>query len=226
MAKTVAVGSSSNSMSSRTVSSFWKEQASATRSPNSPRTNSRTRCAGQVSTSTGSCRLATEQHLLQRVAAQPEAQRLERDHLVGRDVAEVDVRAEVLDEPGLALLRRRLPDQSFEGNSVLDLVHEPRPELTARPVDAGGAALPALGDDAPGPRVELLLDPLHPEVGRDVHLGILRPHLREHREVARELGDELELAVARDLDRAVGDLNVREAVLHQPALELLDLVAR
>src|SRR5207244_13599005 len=134
--------------------------ASATRPGNSMSASSTTRCAGHASTSAGSCRLATEQHLLQCVAAQPEAQRLERDHLVGRDVAEVDVRAEVLDEPGLALLRRRLPDQSFEGNSVLDLVHEPRPARTARPVDAGGAARPALGDDPPGPRVQLLPAPL------------------------------------------------------------------
>src|SRR5262249_6423829 len=195
-------------MSSRTDSSFWKEQASETRSGNSPSTYSTTPCAGHDSTSAGSCRLATEQHLLQRVAAQPEAQRLERDHLVGRDVPEVDVRAEMLDEPGLALLRRRLPDQGFEGNRVLDLVHEPGPKLTARTVDPGGAALAALGDHAPGACVELLLHPLYPEIGRDVHLGVLRPHLRENREVACKVSDELELAVARDLDRAVGDLDV------------------
>src|SRR5579884_323518 len=104
MAKTRASGSSPNSMSSRTDSSFWKEQASATRPGKASSTNSTTRCAGHVSTSAGSCRLATEKHLLQGVAAQAEAQRLERDHLVGRDVAEVDIRAEVLDEPRLALL--------------------------------------------------------------------------------------------------------------------------
>src|SRR6059058_575088 len=172
MAKTVAFGSSSNSMSSRTVSSFWKEQASAARSPNSPRTNSRTRCAGQVSTSTGNWRVATEQHLLQRVAAQPEAQRLERDHLVGRDVAEVDVRAEVLDEPRLALLGRRLPDQAVERNGVLDLVDETGAQLAAGTVDAGGATLAAFGNDTPGACLELLLHPLHPEVGRDVHFGV------------------------------------------------------
>src|SRR5215475_10136524 len=132
-------------MSSSTDSSFWKEQASATRPGNSSRTSPTIRSAGQVSTSAGSCRLATEQHLLEGVAAQPEAQRLERDHLVRRDVAEIDVRAEVLDEPGLALPRRRLPDQAFEGQGVLDLVDKARPQLAARPVDAGGASLAALG---------------------------------------------------------------------------------
>src|SRR4029077_629174 len=149
-------------MSSRTDSSFWKEHASATRPGNSPSTNSTTRGADQVSTSAGSCRLAPEQHLLQRVATQPKTQRLERDHLVGRDVAEVDVRAEVPDEPGLALLGRRFPDQGLEGNGVLDLVDQAGAKLAARPIDAGRAALAALGDDPPCAGVELLLHPLRP----------------------------------------------------------------
>src|SRR4051812_24625687 len=225
MAKTRAFGSSSNNMSSRTDSSFWNEQARATRPGNSSSTSFTTRWAGHVSTSAGSCRLATEQHLLQRVASQAEAQCLERDHLVRRDVAEVDVGPEMPDEPGLALLGGRLPDQGVERNRVLDLVDEPGAQLAARPIDAGRAPLAALGDDAPRARVELLLHPLDPEVRRDVHLGVLRADLREHGEVAREVGDELELALARDLDRAVGDLDVRESVLGQPALELLELVA-
>src|SRR3954471_17540272 len=175
-------------MSSSTDSSFWKEQASATRPGNSSSTNSRTRSGRHDSTSAGSCRLAAKEHLLQRVAAQAETQRLERDHLVGRDVAEVDVRAEVLDEPRLALLGRRLPDQAVERNGVLDLVDETGAQLAAGTVDAGGATLAAFGNDTPGACLELLLHPLHPEVGRDVHFGVLRSHLREHGVVAGEVG--------------------------------------
>src|SRR5579859_212047 len=248
MAKARGSGSSSKSMSSRTDSSFWKEHASATRPGNSLSTCSTTRCAGQDSTSAGrlcccsgageadtfadaapsSLRdwLAAKEHLLQGVAAQAEPQRLEWDDLVGRDVAEVDVRAEVLHEPRLTLLGRRLPDQALERNGVLDLVDETRAELAARPVDAGGAALAALGDHAPGARVELLAHPLRPQVRRDVHLGVLRAHLGEDDEVAREVGDQFELALARDLDRSVGDLDVREAVMLEPGLELVHPVAR
>src|SRR6266498_6035311 len=51
-----------------------------------------------------------KQHLLERVAPEAEAERLERDHFVGRDVPEVDRRPELLDEPGLGGLRRRLED--------------------------------------------------------------------------------------------------------------------
>src|SRR5579862_563187 len=226
MPKTRAFGSSPNSMSRSTDSSFWKEHASATRPGNSASTSSTTRSAGQDSTSAGSCRFAAKEHLLQRVAAQPEPQRLERDHFVGRDVAEVDVRPEMLDEPGLAVLRRRLPDQVLERDGVLDLVDEARAQLAARPVDAGGAAFTALGDDAPGACVELLAHPLHPQVRRNVHLRVLRVDLGEDGEVTSEVGDELELPLARNLDRAVGDLHVREAVFREPMLELVDLVPR
>ena len=44
----------------------------------------------------------------QRVAAHADAQGLDRDDFFGRDVAEVHVGAELLDEPGLLLLDRRL----------------------------------------------------------------------------------------------------------------------
>ena len=42
----------------------------------------------------------------------------------------------------------------------------------------------------------------------------------------REVGDQLELALARDLERSVRDLDVREALLVEPAPELVELAAR
>ena len=143
-----------------------------------------------------------EQHLLQRVGAQPEPQRLERDHLVGRDVAEVDVGAELLHEPGLRGLRRRLEDQVVDVDLVRDLVDQPGAHLAGRPEDPGGAALAASVITFQAPGLELLAcihcDPL---VGRELDLGVLRADLGEDGEVAREVGDQLELALARDLDR-------------------------
>src|SRR5262249_42270326 len=136
MAKTRAFGSSSKSMSSSTDSSFWNEQASDTLPGNVSRQKRRISGAVSDSTSLGNCRLAAKEHLLHRVRPQAEAQRLQRDHLVRRDVAEVDVGAEVLDEPRLARLRRRLPDQVVEVDRVLDLVDEPSAELARRAVDA------------------------------------------------------------------------------------------
>ena len=171
-------------------------------------------------------RLNAKQHLLQRVGAQPEAERLERDDLVGRDVPEVDLGPEVPHEPGLRGLRRRLPDEVVERDRVLDLVDEPGAQLAGRAVDARGAALAALGDHLPRARVELLADPLHPQVRRDVDVGVLRADLGEDDEVAREVGDELELLLARDLERAVRDLDVREAEVLEPALELVELRLR
>src|SRR5690348_13351742 len=120
-------------MSSRTLSSFWKEHASATLPGNRSRQKPTTSSAVSDSTSFGNCRLSVrsgtgkagtsapgpapsslrwdaKEHLLERVAAQPEPERLERDDLLGRDVPEVDRRAELLDEPRLGGLRRRFED--------------------------------------------------------------------------------------------------------------------
>src|SRR5579862_6837178 len=112
-------------MSSSTDSSFWKEQASETRPGNSRSASSRISGAPIASTAPGSGSVnvlaVREQHLLQRVAAQTEPERLERDDLVGRDVSEVDIGPEVLDEPGLRGLGRRLPHEVVEVDGLLDL---------------------------------------------------------------------------------------------------------
>src|SRR5262245_54753645 len=81
------------------------------RSPNCSYAQRSTSSAPIASTSgSRSAGAVAKQHLLERVAAKAVAQRRERDHLVGRDVAEVDRRAELLDEPRLRRLRRRLED--------------------------------------------------------------------------------------------------------------------
>src|SRR5919197_1603938 len=101
-------------------------------------------CSKSTSGSGGA--VAAKQHLLQRVASEPEPQRLERDHLVGRDVAEVHLGPELLDEPRLRGLRRRLEDQVVEVDLVDDLVDEAGAHLTGGAEDAGGAALARPGD--------------------------------------------------------------------------------
>src|SRR5439155_21781233 len=95
-----------------------------------------------------------------------------------------------------------------------------------RPVDPGGAALPALGDHLPGSGRQLFLDPLDPLVGRVDDLLVLRADRGEDGEVAPEVLDRLELALAWDVPRPVGDLDGREALVDEPALELVQLAAR
>src|SRR5579862_5614735 len=166
-------------MSSRTVSSFWKEQASAT---------STTRSAVQVSTSDGSWSVcAAKEHLLHRVAAQTEAQRLERDDLVGRDVAEVHARAEPLDEPALRRLRRRLEDDVRRTDRERDLANQLGAHAAGGVEEPGGAALACLGDDLPGARREILVQPRDPLLGRVLDGRVLRADLGEDGEVAREV---------------------------------------
>src|SRR5215216_7737084 len=113
--------SSASSLTMCTSTLDWRcqEQVRHMRSPNRSYPQRRSSSALIASTSgSGSGGAVAKQHLLQRVAAQPEAERLERDHLVGRDVAEVHVWPEVLDEPRLAGLRRRLEDQFGDGDFV------------------------------------------------------------------------------------------------------------
>src|SRR5436305_5918544 len=216
---------SSETMCTSTDDCFCQEHVRQSRSPNSAYAQRRTSSAGIVSTS-GSCRLGVaKQHLLERVAAQAEPQRLEWDDLLGRDVPEVHVRPELLDEPGLRGLRRRLEDQVLDGHLVHDLVDETGPHLAVRAVDPGGPALPALRDHLPGARRQLLLDPFDPLVRGVDDLLVLRADLGEDGEVARELLDQLELALTWDVEGAVRDLDVREALLDQPAFELLQLAA-
>src|SRR5512146_2718110 len=100
MAKTRAFGSRANSMSSSTLSSFWKEHASDSLPGNASTQKRRTSSAFIDSTSGGRCNVGVaKKHLLQRVAAQAETEGLERDDLFRRDVPEVHRGPEVLDEP-------------------------------------------------------------------------------------------------------------------------------
>src|SRR2546430_8013911 len=143
---------SSEAMATSTEDCCCHEQVRQSLSPNSSYAQRRTSSADIVSRSAGSCRLAAKKHLLERVAAQPEAERLERDHLVGRDVAEIDVRPEVLHEPRLAGLRRRLPDEVVEVDLVRDLVDQAGAHVAVLAEDAGRAALARLRDHLPGAR--------------------------------------------------------------------------
>src|ERR1700712_950768 len=110
-------------MASSTLSSFWKEQASATLPGNSATTCATISSAliASIVVESGS---VNNEHLLQCVAAQAETQRLERDHFVGRDVAEVDARPELLDEPGLRGLARCFEDDVLDTDRLRDVGDE------------------------------------------------------------------------------------------------------
>src|SRR5207248_92447 len=116
------------------------EQASATVPGNRSRTSRSTSSAVMLSTSGGSCSVVADtQHLLQGVAAQAEPERLEGDDLLGRDVAEVHAGAEMLDEPRLRRLGRRLPDEVVEVDLVLDLRDQASAHVAVGAEDPGGA---------------------------------------------------------------------------------------
>src|SRR5436190_11399762 len=215
---------SSETMWTSTDDCFCQEQLRQRPSLNSAYAH-RSRSSADIASKSTSGRggAVAKAHLLQRVRAEAETQRLERDHLVGRDVAEMYARAELLDEPRLRGLRRRLEHEVVEIDAVDDLVDQAGSHLAASVEDPGGAALARFRDHLPRPRFQLLLDPLDPLVRRVHDFGVLRADLREDGEVAGELGDQVELPLPRDGDRAVGHLDVGEAELRQPALVVVDL---
>src|SRR6476646_6619070 len=180
-------------MSRMIVSSFWKEHASATLPGNVSSRKPTIRSGSHVSTSAGSCK----KYLIQRVAAETQAKRLERDDLVRRDVAEVHRRPELLDEPGLSSLRRRLEDHVLDTDGVGDLADQLGAHAAGRVEDARGAAFARFGDDLPRARVQLFAQPLDP-LGRGVlDRGVLRADLGQDGEVALEVRNQLELALER-----------------------------
>src|SRR5688572_25647216 len=156
---------SSLTMWTSTDDCFCQEQVRQSLSPNWSYAQTSTSSALIASTSgSWSAGALAKQDLLHRVAAQAQSERLERDHFLGRDVAQVHVRPELLHEPGLVRLRRRLEDEVFDCDVVDDLVDQTGAHLTRRAIDAGRPTLAPLGDHLPRAGLELFLDPLHPEV--------------------------------------------------------------
>src|SRR5205823_9376376 len=113
-------------MCTSTDDCFCQEQVRQSSSPNWRDAQPSSSSAGMVSkSSSGSAgALFGEMHLLERVAAQPEPQCLERDHLVRGDVPEIDRGSELLDEPGLRALHRRLEQEVGDVDVMDDLVDQ------------------------------------------------------------------------------------------------------
>src|SRR5690606_24255693 len=83
------------------------------------------------------------------VRAQPQPQCFQRKDFFGADVAEVYVRAQLLDEPDLLGLLGRLEDDAILIDEVGDLLHQAGAHLAVRPVEPGRAAFACLADDLP-----------------------------------------------------------------------------
>ena len=75
---------------------------------------------------------------------------------------------------------------------------------------------------APAP--QLGLDHLDPAVGRDDGREVLRADLAEHHEVLRQAADVLELGVVGQRDGAVGDLDVLQGQVADPAAPVVELL--
>src|SRR2546429_565961 len=126
------------------------------RSPNCWYAQSRASSAVIASTSgSWSAGVVAKEHLLQRVAAEAAAERLERDDLFRRDVPEVHGGAELLDEPRPGGPRRCLEDDVLAGHGIGDLADELRAHVAGLAVESRPPALSRFGDHLPWAHIKL-----------------------------------------------------------------------
>src|SRR3972149_11914211 len=90
-------------------------------------------------------RVAVPPREADRVGAQPEAERLDADHVLQRDVPYVHVVAEPVEEPRLLVLPRRLEDHPREAVPLDDGVDDVLPDAAVPMVKADGSALTSFG---------------------------------------------------------------------------------
>src|SRR6185437_12646777 len=138
------------------------------------------------------------------------------EHVLGRDVAQVALAAEAVQQPNLLLAAGRLEDQPVRVDRVHDLVDQAGTHLSVGAIDAGRTRLSRLGDHLPGAGLQVAFDLLHPDIGGHDEVRILAADLREHREVACKRADQVSLDLRVQGDRAVGDLHVAQTELAQP----------
>src|SRR5919106_1503856 len=117
---------SSETMWTRTEDCFCHEHVRQRPAPNVSCAQRRTSSAESASTSASVSEsgVVMKQDLVERVGAEADAERLERDHLVRRNVAEVDVGPEPAHEPRLGGLGRRLEDDVLDVDLVDHLVDQ------------------------------------------------------------------------------------------------------
>src|ERR1700680_1591730 len=149
------------------------------------------------------------------VRTQPQAERLQRDHVAWRHVGEIDVAAGAGHEEGLQLLGRRFEDEPpAVGAAVDDLLDDVEAGLPAWVADAAATAFPCLGHDEGRSGREVLLDEGHPLIAgqRGRALSVLVAHLAQDNELLGGAGDELRLSRGRQMNRAVRDFDITAAV--------------
>ena len=129
----------------------------------------------------------------------------------GRMLPRLDVGAEVAHEPGLLRAARGLEDQPLDPGLGDQRVDQLVADRAVRPVQPGVAGDAAFADDRVRAGVERLGGLAHPQLRRRREPPVLAADLDEDREVLAERLDQPPLVVDRQVQRALGDLDVPDA---------------
>ena len=159
------------------------------------------------------------------VSAQPEPQTLQRNQVVRSDVAQVDVRSKLTEEPHLLGLFRCFPEDVFQRDVGQDAPNQLHMGASVGTVDANVAAFAGFCDDLEASGLQLVAHHPNPLGRTDEDAFFFGTHFGEHFVILAELVDELAFFVVGDDHGSVADFQAGDAQTVDEAEVVVEFVA-
>ena len=154
------------------------------------------------------------------VGAQPEPQGLNPERVTRGDIGQVDIAAEMSDEPRLLILSGSLEHDLMRLNDGKEGIDHIGADTAIGMEDANGAALTPFRQYPRGTRVNIGLSQVCPLVRCEHGLRVFRPHLGDDDSMAAGLGDKCGLVGRIEPTEPVGYFDARKADICHPGQAL------
>ena len=151
------------------------------------------------------------------IGAQPEPQRFNPERVTWGDIGQVDVAAEMPDEPRLLILSGSLEDDLMWFDDGKESVDHVGADPAIRVKDAHGAALTSFGQHPGSTGVNVGLSQVGPLVRCEHGLRIFRPHFGDDDRMAAGLGDQGGLVGGLKPTEPVGYFDARKPDIGHPS---------
>jgi uncharacterized protein len=151
------------------------------------------------------------------IGAQSESQRLQPECITGGNIGQVDVAAEMPDEPRLLVLSRCLEDDLMGLNNSEESIDHVGSDPAIGSEDTNGAALTPFRQHPRGPGIKVGLSEVRPLVGSEDRFGVFRPDFGDDDGMAAGLGDEHGLVGRIESTEPVGYFDARKADVCHPS---------